>query len=170
MAPASPASTSQSIREQTPRIPPLVLRKALHLSLSTLHPSLSTPARPPLPVHPSLSTPPSPPLPAHLSLSRSHAYAALVFNNCLNNGEPDERTLHEGQPVTRGAKYVVNGWVRAKSAASHVMEAEAALLKTRRLAASRRTTADTTAADEEHASRSRGSGKQGKQNQQDDRI
>ena len=131
----------------------------------------STPPSPPLPVHPSLSTPPSPPLPAHLYLSRSHAYAALVFNNCLNNGEPDERTLHEGQPVTRGAKYVVNGWVRAKSAASHVMEAEAALLKTRRLAASRRTTADTTAADEardeEHASRSRGSGKQ---NQQDDRI
>ena len=42
------------------------------------------------------------------------AYAALVFNNCLDNGEPDERSLHEGVPPTRGVKYAINGWVRSK--------------------------------------------------------
>ena len=33
------------------------------------------------------------------------AYAALLFNNCLDNGEPDERTLHEGVAPTVGTKY-----------------------------------------------------------------
>ena len=31
--------------------------------------------------------------------------SALVFNNCLDNGEPDERTLHEGVAPTTGVKY-----------------------------------------------------------------
>ena len=42
------------------------------------------------------------------------AYAALVFNNCLDNGEPDERSLHEGVAPSRGVKYAINGWVRSK--------------------------------------------------------
>jgi prolyl 4-hydroxylase len=42
------------------------------------------------------------------------AYAALVFNNCLDNGEPDERSLHEGVPPSKGTKYAINGWMRAK--------------------------------------------------------
>ena len=43
------------------------------------------------------------------------AYAALIFNNCLDNGEPDERSLHEGVAPIRGLKYAINGWVRAKN-------------------------------------------------------
>ena len=42
------------------------------------------------------------------------AYTALVFNNCLDNGEPDERSLHEGVAPTAGVKYAINGWVRSK--------------------------------------------------------
>ena len=41
-------------------------------------------------------------------------YAALLFNNCLDNGEPDERTQHEGVPPTSGPKYAINGWMRSK--------------------------------------------------------
>ena len=41
-------------------------------------------------------------------------YSALVFNNVLDNGEPDERTLHEGIAPTVGVKYAINGWVRSK--------------------------------------------------------
>ena len=43
------------------------------------------------------------------------AYSALVFNNCLDNGEPDERSLHEGVAPTSGTKYAINGWVRSKN-------------------------------------------------------
>jgi len=43
------------------------------------------------------------------------AYASLVFNDCLDNGEPDERTLHEGIEPTGGAvKYAINGWMRSR--------------------------------------------------------
>ena len=35
--------------------------------------------------------------------------------NCLDNGEPDERSLHEGVAPTRGIKYAINGWVRSKN-------------------------------------------------------
>ena len=41
-------------------------------------------------------------------------YAALLFNNCLDNGEPDERTQHEGVAPLKSIKYAINGWVRAK--------------------------------------------------------
>ena len=37
------------------------------------------------------------------------AYTALVFNNCLDNGEPDERSLHEGVAPSKGVKYAING-------------------------------------------------------------
>ena len=43
-------------------------------------------------------------------------YAALVFNNCLDNGEPDERTQHAALPPTRSVKCILNGWVRARAA------------------------------------------------------
>ena len=46
--------------------------------------------------------------------SREGGGAALVFNNGLDNGEPDERSLHEGVAPTKGVKYAINGWVRAK--------------------------------------------------------
>lgn len=43
---------------------------------------------------------------------RPTPYAALVFNNVLDNGEPDERSLHEGVAPTKGFKYAIN--VRAQ--------------------------------------------------------
>mmetsp|Transcript_41765 Transcript_41765/g.135470 ORF Transcript_41765/g.135470 Transcript_41765/m.135470 type:complete len:313 (+) Transcript_41765:1151-2089(+) len=42
-------------------------------------------------------------------------YAALLFNNCLDNGEPDERTLHEGLPPLTATKYAINGWMHSKA-------------------------------------------------------
>ena len=42
-------------------------------------------------------------------------FSALVFNNCLDNGEPDERSQHEGRPPVTGIKYAINGWVRSKN-------------------------------------------------------
>ena len=43
------------------------------------------------------------------------AYSALLFNNCLDNGEPDERTQHEGIVPTHSTKYAINGWMRSKA-------------------------------------------------------
>ena len=45
----------------------------------------------------------------------THAYSALLFNNCLDNGEPDERSQHEGVAPVSGVKYAINGWMRAKN-------------------------------------------------------
>ena len=42
------------------------------------------------------------------------AYSALLFNNCLDNGEPDERSLHEGVVPAEATKYAINGWMRSK--------------------------------------------------------
>ena len=42
-------------------------------------------------------------------------YAALVFNNVLENGAPDERTQHEGLPPTSGVKQAINGWMRVRT-------------------------------------------------------
>ena len=47
------------------------------------------------------------------------AYAALLFNNCLDNGEPDERTLHEGVPPVTGTKYASELIRHQSSAISH---------------------------------------------------
>ena len=44
----------------------------------------------------------------------AEANTALLFNNCLDNGEPDERTLHEGIPPTNAVKYAINGWMRSR--------------------------------------------------------
>ena len=42
-------------------------------------------------------------------------YTALVFNNCLDNGEPDERSQHEGVAPLGGLKFAINGWMRSKN-------------------------------------------------------
>ena len=44
----------------------------------------------------------------------TQAYSALLFNNCLDNGEPDERTQHEGIVPAAQTKFAINGWMRAK--------------------------------------------------------
>lgn len=44
------------------------------------------------------------------------AHTALVFNDCLPNGEEDPRTLHGGAPPLEGfreAKIAINIWIRA---------------------------------------------------------
>jgi hypothetical protein len=44
------------------------------------------------------------------------AGTALVFNDCLDGGSPDRRTLHGGEPPAPGAyKYAINVWIRANS-------------------------------------------------------
>jgi prolyl 4-hydroxylase len=39
----------------------------------------------------------------------------LVWNNMLPDGRPNPRTLHAGLPVTRGVKYVLTKWYRARA-------------------------------------------------------
>ena len=41
------------------------------------------------------------------------ANAAVVFNDCLPNGEEDPRTLHGGSPPLNGTKIAINIWIRA---------------------------------------------------------
>lgn len=45
------------------------------------------------------------------------AHAAIVFNDCLPNGEEDPRTLHGGQPPSNETKIAINIWIRAQSRA-----------------------------------------------------
>jgi hypothetical protein len=40
------------------------------------------------------------------------AGSTLWFRNCLADGQPDPRTLHAGDPVTEGEKWVVTKWFR----------------------------------------------------------
>jgi len=46
------------------------------------------------------------------------AHDAIVFNDCLPNGQEDPRTLHGGAPPTNGTKIAINIWIRAKAFAS----------------------------------------------------
>ena len=39
--------------------------------------------------------------------------AGLLFFNCTPDGDPDRRTLHAGEPVTSGEKWLLSRWIRA---------------------------------------------------------
>ena len=39
--------------------------------------------------------------------------SAVVFNDCLPNGEEDPRTLHGGSPPKSATKIAINIWIRA---------------------------------------------------------
>ena len=43
------------------------------------------------------------------------AHSAVVFNDCLPNGEEDPRTLHGGSPPGNHSKFAINVWIRAQS-------------------------------------------------------
>ena len=43
------------------------------------------------------------------------AHAAVVFNDCLPNGEEDPRTLHGGSPPGNHTKFAINIWIRARA-------------------------------------------------------
>lgn len=45
--------------------------------------------------------------------------ALLLWNNALPNGDPNEGTMHAGTPVTKGKKYVLTKWYRARQIPSH---------------------------------------------------
>ena len=36
----------------------------------------------------------------------------LAFDNVLNDGSPDKRSLHAGLPVTMGEKWLLSVWIR----------------------------------------------------------
>ena len=38
----------------------------------------------------------------------------LLFRNAARDGTPDQRSIHSGLPVTRGAKHVASRWIRAE--------------------------------------------------------
>ena len=42
--------------------------------------------------------------------------SAVVFNDCLDNGEEDQRSLHAGLPPGNPdtVKYAINGWIRSE--------------------------------------------------------
>ena len=48
------------------------------------------------------------------------AGSALWFRNCLDDGQPDPRTLHAGDPVEQGEKWVVTKWFRERQ--THYLE------------------------------------------------
>ena len=43
------------------------------------------------------------------------AHSAIVFNDCLPNGEEDPRTLHGGNPPSNHTKIAINIWIRVGS-------------------------------------------------------
>ncbi len=52
----------------------------------------------------------------HLNLALEPAVGRiLVWNNMAEDGSPNPWTLHEGQPVERGSKYIVTKWFRERT-------------------------------------------------------
>jgi len=51
------------------------------------------------------------------------AHSAVVFNDCLPNGEEDPRTLHGGSPPGNHTKIAINVWIRALSRQSRTSAA-----------------------------------------------
>ena len=45
---------------------------------------------------------------------KPRAGTLLVWNNTDANGDPNKLTLHSGNPVTRGRKYIVTRWYRCR--------------------------------------------------------
>ena len=45
---------------------------------------------------------------------------ALIWNNLNQNGRGNENTLHSGEPVLKGSKYIITKWFRQKSASAAV--------------------------------------------------
>jgi prolyl 4-hydroxylase len=45
---------------------------------------------------------------------KAEAGDVLVFRNALANGDPDPLSLHAGEPVRSGVKYVASRWIRSK--------------------------------------------------------
>jgi len=45
---------------------------------------------------------------------RPRAGDAVAFSNTLPDGSVDQRSLHAGEPVTRGVKWLATRWIRAR--------------------------------------------------------
>ena len=52
--------------------------------------------------------------PHHRIIVRPRIGDALMFLNTLPNGTPDRLSLHTGEPVTRGVKWLATRWIRAR--------------------------------------------------------
>jgi len=51
---------------------------------------------------------------ARIARATAVAFEALVFDNVDAAGAGDMNTLHAGQPVTRGEKWLLSQWIRDK--------------------------------------------------------
>jgi prolyl 4-hydroxylase len=59
----------------------------------------------------------------HLDIAiRPRAGTLLVWNNLDENGLPNPYTVHAGNPVTRGVKYIVTKWYRSRRWQPHEHE------------------------------------------------
>jgi prolyl 4-hydroxylase len=47
-------------------------------------------------------------------VSRPERGSLLVWNNISPDGEPNIMTLHAGNPVVRGTKYIITKWYRTR--------------------------------------------------------
>ncbi len=49
------------------------------------------------------------------------AGSAVIWNNLTEHGAPNPLTIHHGMPVTKGNKYIITKWFRAKGSGSAFM-------------------------------------------------